>query len=375
MALALNPEQKLLQASVERFFRDEYPFEKRRQILAAPPGFDAAVWQQFADFGWLAAPFPEEDGGIGGGLKEAVIVMEGVGRSLAVEPYMPNVVLAGGLLSLLGNDRQKSLLQDMMEGRRRLALAFAEPQSRYVLHDCATLATRKREGFVLDGRKSVVLGGATADTVIVVARTAGEQRDMHGLSLFLVPSDAEGVSVRAYPTIDGLQACDLLLEQVYLQESCLLGSLHEGLAPIESVVDAGIAAISAEAVGAMSALFDLTLDYLKTRKQFGRTLGSNQALQHRMVDMHIALEETKALLGHGINCLDQPASEMRTKALSALKIQAGRAGRMMGQEAVQMHGAIGVTDECPVSHYFKRLTMIDLTFGNVSWHEQRFAAI
>jgi len=372
MNLDLNPEQRMLHESVERFFRDDYTFEKRGAALASPARFDAKVWQRFAEFGWLAAPFSEEDAGIGGSMQEAAMVMEGIGRSLATEPYLPNVVLAGGLLAALGTVQQKaSLLQPMMDGALMLALAFTEPQSRYRLSDCATSAERQDGGFVINGHKCVVLGGSCAQTFIVAARTAGAQLDRHGISLFVVPGDTPGVSVRPYPTIDGMSAADLVLQSVRLPQSALLGTLHEGLEPLEKSIDSGIVAIAFEAVGAMSALLELTLEYLKTRTQFGHPLGANQALQHRMVDMHIALEETRALAGHALHRLDEEP-RLRRKAVSALKIQTGRASRLIGQEAVQMHGAMGVTAESPVSHYFKRLTMIDTVFGNVSWHEQQF---
>jgi alkylation response protein AidB-like acyl-CoA dehydrogenase len=375
MILDLNPEQKLMRESVERFFRENYTFDRRKAVLQSPCGFDPAIWQHFADFGWLAAPFSEDDGGIGGGVTEAAIVMEGIGRNLALEPYLPSVVLAGGLLAALGTTAQKSdYLQRLVDGSLMMALAFVEPQSRYDLADCLTTARLHGDGFVLDGRKSVVLGGADAGAFIVVARSQGGPRHAHGISLFIVPRDTTGVSTTPYPTIDGLRACELTLDGVHVAAASLLGPLHESIAPLERAIDTGIAAIASEAVGAMSALFDLTLDYLKTREQFGRPLGANQALQHRMVDMHIALEETRALAGYGIRSLANSDCKARKKALSALKIQTGRAARLIGQEGVQLHGAMGVTDECPVSHYFKRLTMIDVAFGNVSWHEQRFAA-
>jgi alkylation response protein AidB-like acyl-CoA dehydrogenase len=364
-----------MRESVERFFRDSYSFDKRSARLKSTPGFDPAIWQQFADFGWLAAPFSEDDGGIGGGAAEAAIVMEGIGRNLALEPYLPSVVLAGGLVATLGTSEQKNgYLPQLMDGSLRLALAFAEPQSRYNLADCVTTARAQDNGFVLNGRKSVVLGGAAADAFVVVARARGEQRQADGISLFLVPRDACGLSIKAYPTMDGLRACELELDNVQVGASSVLGALHESFAPLERAIDNGIAAIAAEAVGAMSALFDMTLDYLKTREQFGRPLAANQALQHRMVDMYIALEESKTLVAYGIRSLDNSDGSARKRALSAVKIQIGRAARLIGQEAVQLHGAMGVTDECPVSHYFKRLTMIDVTFANVSWHEQRFAA-
>ncbi|WP_334189197.1 acyl-CoA dehydrogenase family protein [Noviherbaspirillum sp.] len=376
MTWTLTPEQSMLRDSAERYFREHYTFEKRRAALGAATGAADKAWQQFAGFGWLAAPFAEADGGIGGGPVEAAIMMEAIGRSLVLEPYLPSVILCGGLLAALGSDTQKrDWLQPLQEGTSTLALAFAEPQSRYDLHDCVSTAQAHDGGYLLNGHKAVVLGGANASGYIVLARTRGERRSADGLSLFLLPRGAEGIGMIPYPTIDGSNACELRLENVRAGHGALLGNLHAAADALEKVIDAGAAAIAAEAVGAMAALLDLTLDYVRTRQQFGRPLGANQALQHRLVDMHIALEETRALVTHATGSLETGDAVSRGKAVSAAKIQAGKAGRLIGQEAVQMHGAMGVTDESPVSHYFKRLTAIDVCFGNVSWHEQRFARL
>ncbi|WP_194714928.1 acyl-CoA dehydrogenase family protein [Noviherbaspirillum soli] len=376
MTWELTPEQSMLRDSAERYFREHYPFEKRRAAPGSQAGADSASWGRFAEFGWLAAPFPESDGGMGGGPVEAAIIMEGIGASLAPEPYLPAVVLCGGLLAALGDDTQKqSWLQPLLEGASLPALAFAEPQSRYDLHDCLASA-RERDGrYSLNGHKAVVLGGAGATAYIVVARTRGAQRASDGLSLFVVPRAADGLAVIPYPTIDGLNACELRLQDVLVEHAALLGPVHRGAAALNKIIDAGAVAVAAEALGAMTSLFKLTLDYVKTRQQFGRPLSSNQALQHRLVDMHIALEETRAVVAHAVRCADSDDAVTRGKAVSAAKIQAGKTGRLIGQEAVQMHGAMGVTDESPVSHYFKRLTMIDVCFGNVSWHEQRYAQL
>lgn len=374
MTWTLTPEQSMLRDSTERYFREHYTFEKRRAALSATPIAKSEIWQQFAEFGWLAAPFSEADGGLGGGPVEAAIVMESIGRSLALEPYLPTVILCGGLIAALGSDAQKhAWLQSIQEGADLFALAFAEPQSRYNLNDCMCTAQEHDGGYLLNGHKAVVLGGAQASSFFVVARTRGEQHSPDGLSLFSVPRGAQGLDVLPYPTIDGLNACELRLQNVRVEHDALLGKVHEAAAALEKVIDTGTAALAAEALGAMTVLLDLTLDYVKTRQQFGRPLGANQALQHRLVDMHIALEETRVLVTHATASLENDDAASRSKAVSAAKIQTGKASRLIGQEAVQMHGAMGVTDESPVSHYFKRLTAIEVCFGNTSWHMQRFA--
>jgi alkylation response protein AidB-like acyl-CoA dehydrogenase len=376
MTWTLTPEQSMLRDSAERYFREDYTFEKRRAVIGAAVGIDSKAWQQFAEFGWLAAPFSEADGGIGGGPVEAAIMMEAIGRSLVLEPYLPSVILCGGLLAALGSDKQKQdWLHPIQAGTSVVALAFAEPQSRYDLNDCMSTAQEQDGGYVLNGHKAVVLGGANISGYIVSARTRGGRQSADGISLFLVPSGSEGLGATPYPTIDGSSACELRMQNVRVGHGALLGNAHAAADALEKVIDAGTAAIAAEAVGAMAALLDLTLDYVRTRQQFGRPLGANQALQHRLVDMHIALEEARVLVVHATGSLEAGDAASRGKAVSAAKIQAGKAGRLIGQEAVQMHGAMGVTDDSPVSHYFKRLTAIDICFGNVSWHEQRFARL
>lgn len=374
MSVELSDEQVLLRDSVQRYARD-YTFESRRELMASAAGFGGQHWRAFADMGWLAAPFSEGDGGLGGGAVEACLVMEGMGQALMLEPYLASVVLCGTLLADVGTKGQKeTYLEPLMAGHRQMALAFAEPQSGYDLSDCATRVTEQSDGFRLSGRKSVVFHGGEADTLIVAGRTRGMRAEQDGISLFLVPRDAAGVSMTAYPTMDGLRAADVVLEETYVDRGNLLGELHGGWAPLDLAIDHGISAVVAEAVGAMNAVFDLTAEYLKTRKQFGRPLSTNQALQHRMVDMHIAIEEARAMMLYGAYSLSLSDGSARRKALSAAKIHVGKAARLVGQEAVQLHGAIGVTDEASVSHYFKRLTMIDIAFGNVAWHERRFAA-
>lgn len=377
MQFELDDHQVMLRDSVHRYIQDEYSFEQRRKRLHGAAGFDAPTWAQFAEFGWLAAPFDEQWGGLGGSAVEAGIVMEGFGQALVVEPYLPCVVLAGGAIADIGNDEQRqACLPAIAGGERLFALAWVEPQARYDLADCATTATPiegSDSGWVLRGRKALVLGGAGADRFVVAARSSGDRQDRNGIDLFLVDRDQVGVEVIPYPTFDGQRACDLVLHDVRVGADARLGAAGQGLDALERSIDRGISAIAFEAVGAMSALLDQTLEYLRGRSQFGRPLSTNQALQHRLVDMHIALEESRAMAGYGAFALSMPDASQRRKALSAVKIQIGKAARLIGQEAIQMHGAIGTTEECAASHYFKRLTAIELTFGNTSFHERRFA--
>ncbi len=373
MDLQYSPEQIALRDSVERFVRDEYDFARRRRLVASEPGHDEACWRQYADFGWLAVPFSEEDGGIGGDAVDTGIVMEGVGRGLLLEPYLANVVLAGGLLRALATPAQKAeWLQPMMAGTLKLALAWAEPGGRHERSHCDTQAVRSGERCVLRGRKCLVAGGGVADAIIVIAREPGTA-GTEGLGAWLVPADAPGLTVQRYATHDGSRAADLLLEDVAVAAGHRLGEAGAAWPALDRVLDEAIAAVAAEAVGAMSVLCDMTLAYLKTRQQFGRPIGTNQALQHRMVDMTIALDEARSMALYGALMLREPDVAARQRALSAVKIEIDRTARLVGQEAVQLHGAMGVTEELAVGHYFKRLTMIGLSYGDSGWHLRRHA--
>ena len=375
MDLQYTPEQNQLRESVERFVREEYDFAHRRKLAASDTGHDENCWRSYAEFGWLAVPFSEEDGGIGGDATDTGIVMEGVGRGLLLEPYLANVVLGGGVLAALGSAGQKAqFLQPMMTGAHKLALAYAEPESRYELAHCETTARRDGDGWRIDGRKSFVQGGSAADFYVVIARTSGESSDSEGLTALVVDAKAKGLEVRPYATHDGSRAADLVFEGVHVDASRRLGDEGAALPALELVIDQAIAAIASEAVGAMGSLVDMTLEYLKTRQQFGRPIGTNQALQHRMVDMYIALDEARSMALYGALMLGEPDSAVRRKALSATKIEIDRTARRVGQEAVQLHGAMGVTEELAVGHYFKRLSMIGVTFGDMSWHLQRHAS-
>jgi alkylation response protein AidB-like acyl-CoA dehydrogenase len=375
MNLQYSPEQLQLRDSVERFVRDEYDFTRRRKIAAADPGHDEACWKRYAEFGWLAVPFEENDGGIGGGPADVGLVMEGVGRGLLLEPYLASVVLGGGMLAALGSAAQKAeWLQPMIAGECKLALAFAEPGSRYELSHCETRVERKGGRLRVSGRKTLVHGGAAADAFVVVARSAGAAGDEAGLTVLVVPAGAEGLSVRRYAMQDGTRAADLVFDDVPVPASGMLGEEGGAYPALELVIDQAIAAVASEAVGAMGALVEATLQHLKTRKQFGRPIGTNQALQHRMVDMVVALEEARSMALYGALMLTEQDARRRRKALSATKIEIDRTARLVGQEAVHLHGGMGVTDELAVGHHFKRLSMIGVSFGDSSWHLRRHAA-
>ncbi len=376
MDFSLSSDQRLLKDSLERFVRADYDFATRRAASATDEGFDRATWARFAELGWLAATLPEDFGGLGGGAAETMVLMEGLGRGLAVEPIVPSVVLGGGLIALGGSaDHKSELLPALAEGRLLLAFAYAEPTSRFDLHDVTVSARRDGDGVVIDGAKCVVMAGGSADKVIVSARTSGERRDTGGISLFLVDRGVEGLSVRDYPTVDGLRAAEFGFENVRVPADALLGEWDAGLPLIERVVDRATAAICAEALGIMAVLNEATVEYSKTRVQFEQPIGKFQALQHRMVDMFIAYEETKSLVYLAAIKADDEDPVERAKAVSAAKVLVGEAGRLIGQEAVQIHGAIAMTDEYYVGHYFKRLSMIDRQFGDTDHHLKRFGML
>lgn len=374
MDFSFTEEQTLLRNSVQRFVQDRYAFDEHRRIIAGDEGMSRDNWRQFAELGLLAAPFPEEYGGLGGSAIETMIVMEEFGRGLVVEPYLPTVVLGGGFLMEGGSAEQKEAwIPQISAGERILAFAYAEPQSRYDLADVTTTARRDGEGFVLDGRKSVVFAAPWADALIVSARTSGDRRDPNGLTLFLVDKGANGVSTRDYPTIDGRRASEVALEAVRVGPEAVIGPVNGAYPLIEAVTDRAIAALCAEAIGCMKVLNDDTVEYCRTRKQFGAPIGAFQVLQHRMVDMYIAWEQSVSMTYLATLKADAEPAERR-KTASAAKVQIGKAGRFVGQQAVQLHGGMGMTDELRVGHYFKRLTMIDTQFGDVDHHLRRFAA-
>jgi pimeloyl-CoA dehydrogenase small subunit len=369
MDFEFTEEQRLLKDSVERLLKDRYDFEQRKAYMKEPNGFGRAPWKQYADLGLLGLPFDEAHGGSGGGPVETMIVAEAFGRALALEPYLATVVLAGGLLRHAGSaEQQKAILPKIADGSLLLAFAHTERQARYDLADVATTAKRDGQGYVLDGQKSVVLSGDAADKLIVSARVSGNRRDRDGLALFIIDAGAPGVTRRDYATMDGLRAADVTLAGVKAGPEAVLGQAGAALPLIERVADEAMAALAAEAVGAMAAMHELTVDYLRTRKQFGVPIGSFQVLQHRAVDMFVALEQARSMAMLATMMTAEENAAERRKAISAAKVQIGRSGRIVGQGAVQLHGGIGMTMEYKVGHYFKRVTAIDTTFGDADHH-------
>ena len=366
MDFDLTEEQRLLKESVDRLMADAYgDFEKRKQHQNHPQGYSPELWAKYAEMGLLALPFTEEQGGFGGGPVETMLVMEAIGRGLAVEPYLATVVLGGGFLRLAGRE---DMIPAIAEGSATLAFAQIERQSRDDLFDVATTARRTEAGWVLDGAKSVVLHGDTASHLIVSARTSGNRRDREGISLFLLSADTAGVSRRGYPTQDGLRAAEVNLEQVKLPAGALLGEEGQGLPLMERVVDGAIAALCAEAVGAMEALHELTIDYLKQRKQFNTTIGSFQAVQHRAADMLVALEQARSMAMYAAMMAEHPDAAVRRPAIAAAKALINRSADLIGKEAIQLHGGIAMTMEYKAGHYFKRLTMLANQFGDTDRH-------
>lgn len=374
MDFSFTEEQILLRNSVQRFVQDRYSFEARKAILASPSGWSRDNWKAFAELGLLAAPFAEEHGGFGGGAIEVMIIMEEFGKGLVVEPYLQTVVLCGGLIDLAGSAAQKAaLLPKIAAGELILAMAYAEPQGRFNLADLVTTAQISGDGFILNGNKAVVAAAPWADKILVTARTSGGQRDKSGVTVFIVDINAPGVSRRDYPTIDGQRASEISFENVKLSADAVLGSAGSSLPMLEAAFDRAIAAQCAEAVGCMRVLTDATVEYCKTRKQFGQPIGKFQVLQHRMVDMFMECEQSLSMT-YMVNLkLDESESE-RMKAASAAKAHIGKSGRYVGQQAIQLHGGMGMTDELNIGHYFKRLTMIDAQFGNSDYHLRRFSA-
>lgn len=363
MNFKFSDEQTQLRDSLARFLRKDYSFDKRREILKSATGCSAEVWKQFADMGLLAIGLPEDHGGLGGGAEDTLIVMEEFGRGLVVEPYLATVVLSAGLIARSGSDAQKAaLLPGVAAGEKKLALAHYESGGRYDLTHVTTTATKDKNGYSLNGAKAVVLHGNSADTLLVSAKTAT------GISLFVVDAKATGLTRHGYPTHDGHRAADITLKNVTVSADALIGKEGAALPLIEQALDYGIAALCAEAVGNMTALHEATVTYLKTRKQFGVALGSFQVLQHRAADMLMQLEQARSMAYLATAKVSSTDAAERRRCLSAAKTFVGQAARYVGQQAVQLHGGIGVTEELAVGHYFKRLTLINATFGDADHH-------
>ncbi len=376
MDFSLTDEQRLLKESVERLLADRYGFEARQRFVTEPAGWSRALWRSYAELGLLGLPFEDKHGGFGGGPVETMIVMEAFGRALALEPFFATVVLGGGLLRLGADEAMRAaLIPKIAAGDLLLAFAHAERQSRYDLADVATTARRDGADYVLDGAKSLVIHGDCADTLIVSARLAGARSDRDGIGLFVVDAEAVDVSRRAYPTVDGLRAAEITLSGARVGTDRVLGEPGKAFPLIAEVVDAAVAALAAEAVGAMAAMHEMTVEYLKTRKQFGVPIGAFQVLQHRAADMLIALEQARSMAFFATMMADEPDPIERRKAIAAAKVQIGRSGRFVGQQAIQLHGGMGMTMEYKVGHAFKRVTMIDTLFGDADHHLAELARL
>ena len=376
MDFSLSEEQQLLKDSVERFVREAYAFEIRRKLADGEPGYDEANWRRMAELGWLAVALPEEYGGIGGGPIEVMVIMEGFGAGLVLEPFFATVVLGGNaLLAGASEEVKHELLPKLAAGELKLALAYAERQSRFDLANVETTAKVDGDGWVIDGHKGVVIHAPSADKVVVSARNSGASRDADGITLFLVDGGADGLVRRDYPTVDGQRASELTFEAVRVDGAAVLGEVGGGLAILQRVAERGIVALLAEAVGCMQVLLDTTNEYLKTRVQFGQPIGKFQVLQHRMVDMFMNVEEARSMAYMATMKIDEEDPRERARPVSAGKVQIGKSGRFVGQQPVQLHGGMGMTDELNVGHYFKRLTMIDTMLGNQDHHLRRYGEL
>lgn len=368
-------EQRLLQDAIDRFLEKNYGFEQRNAIVESRAGYSPEAWEGLAGLGLLGVLVPEEQGGFGGGGVETMLVMEAMGRHLCVEPWLATAVMAASGVNAVGTADQKGyLLPRIADGSLRFACAFGEPGSRHDLHHVETTARLDGGFWVLNGTKAVVMHGAVADLLVVSARTAGAAADRDGISLFFVNPAEEGVGGREYPTYDGMRAAEITLEGVQVSSDSLIGVADKGLPVLEMMVDRALAGLCAEAVGIMQTVNRLTLDYLKTRQQFGTPIGRFQALQHRMVDMFMYAEQARSMAMLAAMKVDDPDPLERRRAVSAAKELIGRTGRLVGQEAIQLHGGIGMTNELALGHYVKRLTAIDTQYGDADHHRDRFAA-
>src|ERR1700683_4577454 len=375
MDFDLSEEQRLLKESVDGFLGGSYDFDARKKYMAEKGGWSKTVWGKFAEQGLLGLPFSEDDGGFGARAIQNMSVMEALGRALVLEPYLATVVISGGFLRRGGSAAQKAAyIPAIIDGSKTFAFAQLEKNSRYDLADVATSAKKKGEGWVIDGEKFVVLNGEAADTLIVTAPTKGGQRDAGRIGVFLVPANAKGVPKKAYPTQDGLHAADVTFTGVEVGSDAVIGDPHNALPLIERVVDEARTALCSEAVGLMDESLKATVEYLKTRKQFGVPIGSFQTLQHRAADMFVALEQARSMSMFATMACDFEDAKERAPAVAAAQGQIGKSGKFVGQQSIQLHGGIGMTMEAQIGHYFKRLTMIENTFGDTEYHLRRVTA-
>ncbi len=374
MDFDLTDDQKLLTDSVARLLGDRYTFEARKGFQKQDAGWSADMWGQFAEMGLLGLPFDEAYGGFGGGAVDIMLVMEQFGKALVLEPYLATVVLAGTALRIAGSEAQKSaILPEIIGGAMKLAFAHGEQGARYDLSDVTTSARKVSGGWVIDGAKSVVLHGDCADKLVVSARTSGERNDEAGITLFLVDGDAKGVTRRGYQLRDGTRAAEISFASVEIGDDGLLGPLGTGFPVIGRVVEAGISAMSAEVVGSMDKMLDVTLEYLRTRQQFGKAIGENQVLQHKAADMLMSTEQGRSMSMLAAMMVDEPDDAERVRNFALAKVGVGQAGRFVSQNAVQLHGGIGMTEEYLIGHYFRRVMMFEHSFGDTAYYLNKLA--
>jgi pimeloyl-CoA dehydrogenase small subunit len=375
MDFSFTSEQDQLRDTVAKLVSQKYDFDTRRKVAKSESGWRPEMWSQFAELGLLGASFTEAEGGFGSGPIEAMIISEEFGKGLVIEPYLQTVVIGGNFFRHGGTDAQKEEhIAGIIGGETRFAFAYSEPKSRFDLNDISTTAKKDGASYTLNGHKAVVIGAPFATHLIVTARTSGAQRDANGITVFLVARNAKGVTTRDYPTVDGLRASEVYFENVAVGADAVIGKVDGGLPLVEKVVDNAIAALCAEAVGCFKVLNEATISYAKQRKQFGQSIATFQVLQHRMVDMFMAAEQASSMTYMVTLKLDE-ADKARKLAASAAKVQIGKAGKLVSQDAVQIHGGMGMTDELNVGHFFKRVTMIESQFGNTDWHLRRYTEL
>ncbi|MBV45239.1 MAG: pimeloyl-CoA dehydrogenase small subunit [Rhodobiaceae bacterium] len=373
MDFSFSEEQTLLRNTIQSFIQDNYDFDKRTEIVKSEEGMKIKNWKLFSDLGLLGLPFSEDDGGLGFGPIELMIVVEEFGKGLVVEPYIQTIVTCGGFLKRASEKQRSKYIPKIISGEDIWAFAYAEPQGRYNLNDLTTKASKEGDNYILNGYKCVVSAAPWSKKLIVSARTSGDQRDEEGISLFILDKDSSGISLRDYPTVDGSRASEIILEDVKVSSENLIGEEGKASELIEQVVDESIAAVCAEAIGAMSVLNETTVEYCKTRKQFGQPIGKFQVLQHRMVDMFMQYEQSVSMT-YMVNLKLHEEYSERRKAASGAKVQICKAAKFIGQSAIQLHGGMGMTDELNVGHYFKRLSMIENLFGNIDHHLKKYAS-
>ena len=375
MNFELSEEQKMIQQSVERFVQENYDLPNRIKISSEDPGFSKEYWSSRAELGWLGLAFSEEDGGFGGNQIDTLVLMEQFGKGLVLEPFLANVVLGGGSIKRGASQEIKdSIIPSLIDGSLQITLAYAEEQSRFDIEDIATAAREENDGFIINGKKSMVLNAESADKIVVVARTSGSQVDEEGISLFVVDADAEGIEKENFPTVDGLRASEIIFKDVKVTSTSLIGEKDKGFSILQAVVNDAILALAAEAVGAMEVLYKDTVEYTQQREQFDHPLSDFQVLQHRMVDMFMEYEQCKSLLFRAtMETVQDPSLSQRT--VHALKHLIGKSGIFVGESAVQLHGGMGVTEELRIGHFFKRLLVIDSQFGNADFHLDKFTSL